>query len=463
MSVATERPLRNGQGARVIFGFGATGRSFSSSPSSPSPSASSSSEDGKRSPQPEASALNARPPSASPSVASIFQSACNRTEAKDGERTQQVSSGMKISAASLFSKTSTDNAIGSKGGCCVAQSTGTCALSFQGSQSQNAISSFLSKSSPEPVNVCLFQSKLIALMDRSTPPPSRVAAANAIANLALRADMHSKMASAEPINTLVDIFKNADHDGIRRFLAMAFGRLAMKKENVSSMLENQQLVNQLMSMSQESNSGNWRQAGRSLAIIASNASMECRNKFDLEGLLTVLKRLLTIEQTEIQTDAMRAIVPFLTSEERIHVLNEVKMWMALLRATLRSGVPVLEQFCANLLQMALEGFPAVVELGREAMMLLAELSRKHHEQQIRNSFYRPNAFANLLIQIVCHRDCMDDRLVHKLLVREITTVLSCFGQQEGQVQMGSSNAFLVPKNALVAFSRLRSLGTVVSM
>ncbi|EKX52604.1 hypothetical protein GUITHDRAFT_150593, partial [Guillardia theta CCMP2712] len=145
-------------------------------------------------------------------------------------------------------------------------------------------------------------------------------------------------------------------------------------------------------MSQESNSGNWRQAGRSLAIIASNAPVECRDRFDLEGLVAAIKRLLTIEQTEIQTDAMRALVPFLTSVERIQVLNKENMWMALLRASLRSGVPLLEQFCANLLQTALDAVPGAVQFSREAMMLLAELSRKHHEQQMNLCFNRQNPF-----------------------------------------------------------------------
>ena len=228
--------------------------------------------------------------------------------------------------------------------------------------------------------VTALQASLVELQS-----PGAASAASTIANLALRPEIQDALIQPLALGSLVKALGHPD-DAVRRFVCMSLSRVAARRDLSPSLVEQAGLVELLLDISEEVNSkgGLWRQALRVLALLAAFARAyfisepgewllqdsreasprahlgaladkeeagggpEDKQKAgatDTQGgdgekirhedrmrLLLGLKRLLVVEQTELQTDAMQALVPWTRHKEHVALLSSCGLWNAVVIA-----------------------------------------------------------------------------------------------------------------------------------
>ncbi|EKX52613.1 hypothetical protein GUITHDRAFT_133662 [Guillardia theta CCMP2712] len=292
--------------------------------------------------------------------------------------------------------------------------------------STGALSSLLQKSQA-PSRSCLLEVSLKALQCDKSPPCLRANAASSIANMALQSDIQNKMLVPSNLDSLVHILKCSEESTVRQFLCMAFGRLVSNKTSLPVLLAHDSLVQTLQDIAKDSNLGYWRQAARTVAIMTAKASDQNQlSNMCTAGNIGILQKLMQIEQTEIQTDAIRALVPYVQNADRIALLNDNNIWESLFRMAHQSHSPVIEQLTVNILQTAMESKSNGIRFSYHALELLSDLAKAQRVKWETAGVCgaRNRSFSVVLCQYLCadHGEVHEyDHLVASGVSREVVS------------------------------------------
>jgi hypothetical protein len=191
-------------------------------------------------------------------------------------------------------------------------------------------------------------------------------AASTIANLALRPEIQDALSKEASLSALMDSLRGCHDDCARRFICMALTRVASRRDLAVPLVETKGLVKLLLDISEETQSkgGLWRLSLRVIALLGAfarqyflpepgewgqdpsprahlgqrerntdggggggvqNAEMVLRkiDHWDRMRMLFGLKRMLDVDQTELQTDAMQALVPWTRHKEHVMQLSAI--------------------------------------------------------------------------------------------------------------------------------------------
>eukprot|EP00960_Hanusia_phi_P039802 754059-Hanusia_phi.AAC.2 len=364
--------------------------------------------------------------------------------------TQQKPSGVNhtVSAASLF-------------GCKIAGCSNVESTLPIGST--GALSSLLQKSQA-PSRSCLLEVSLKALQCDKSPPCLRANAASSIANMALQPDMQNKMLVPSNLDSLVHILKTSEESAVRQFLCMAFGRLVSNKTSLPVLMSHNSLVQTMEDIAKDSDLGYWRQAARTIAIMTSKVSddIQVRNMCTAAN-IEILQKLMHIEQTEIQTDAIRALIPYLKSGERIALLNDHNIWESLLSMARSSHSPIIEQLTINIFQTAMDFKFNGIRLSYQALESLAELAKlqRNKWEDSRACGARNRSFAVVLCTYLSRGDSEGheyDELVVSGASREIVSDLleisNLEHSEEGETEENLGKKRKHRDETITAFARL---------
>uniref|UniRef100_A0A7S0NCE8 Armadillo repeat-containing protein 8 n=1 Tax=Hanusia phi TaxID=3032 RepID=A0A7S0NCE8_9CRYP len=279
----------------------------------------------------------------------------------------------------------------------------SCSSIFSGEKTSQCheghkLSSLIGNAAVRPGTACPLDSA-IRVLQLNSDHVELCLAANSIANFALRPDLQRKLATYPALKVLVDCLLKTEDESVKRFLSMAIGRLASNRALVANLIQDPELVDALLKIATDHSSGNWRQPARTLAIMASKASEELQGKFCNSSMLEIVKNLLEVEQTEIQTDAILALVPFTKNAQRVRALSDADVWTKLLTCASHSGVSILGQLAANVMQAALDCSVHDVLLSKEAFSALCSLSQKCREHSSSLNGTKSNPYTTVICRI----------------------------------------------------------------
>ncbi|EKX52707.1 hypothetical protein GUITHDRAFT_133731 [Guillardia theta CCMP2712] len=263
--------------------------------------------------------------------------------------------------------------------------------------SGQSLACLIEKNASQPTHLCMISASLDILEEASTSSfEDQVSAASKLSNLALRPDLQQQMSTEPLLDRLVQCLISAQDECIQRFICMAICRLATNKDLIPKLVNNRCLVETLRNNAANFESGHWRQAARTLAIFIYRAGSQHRELLCQQASLECIKRLIQLEQTEIQVDALRALLPFTKIEDGVKMLSASDVWHTALRAASNGGVLMVQQLAANILQSALDSSCGDVCLCNESFKLLCDLSRKAR----RHSSGQKNVFAELICRLM---------------------------------------------------------------
>jgi hypothetical protein len=168
-----------------------------------------------------------------------------------------------------------------------------------------------------------------ALKLLSTPtlvPGEALQAAQDIANLATHSRVREKLASAAVLDTLLAAIKlHRREASMHIFTSLA--RTAAESALAEKLAVHSSLISTLLEAAESPPRSTSVSAARVLALCTRALSMESMYAVRL---LTVLKTLLEVEQTEVQVDALRALGSICTTPHGVHAMSQKDVWAAIL-------------------------------------------------------------------------------------------------------------------------------------
>mmetsp|Transcript_31842 Transcript_31842/g.46538 ORF Transcript_31842/g.46538 Transcript_31842/m.46538 type:complete len:431 (+) Transcript_31842:38-1330(+) len=210
-------------------------------------------------------------------------------------------------------------------------------------------------------------------------PGQALQAAREIANLSLQASVREQMVAPAALETLVWALRHHLRE-TGTHLCIAIARIATDVKLVQIITAHDKFCATLLELAEAPTRS--APAGRALALCVHKWPQD---ELDERRVLAVLKRLLTIENTELQTDVVRAFARMSRSQHGVRALSRHSMFSSMIAVASTTHVPVVNTLCANTLQLACETSASDVQLDALALVRLHDLATPHSKGDEENS------------------------------------------------------------------------------